>query len=183
MGIISRGFRKIGFCFATITAKIRWNAGIKVVGLFEKRRDTQIIISEGGKLNLKKNVSFQRNVSLTSAGGVLNIGENVAFNRNCIVICRKEITIEDNVIFGPNVTIYDHDHIFTSEGIQSGYRHGAVIIEKGCWIGANVTILKNTHIGEGCVIGAGTVIKGDIPQHSLVTGDRSLNIVPIEKKS
>lgn len=116
-------------------------------------------------------------------GGVLTIGNNVSFNRNCILICRKEIAIGDNVIFGPGVTIYDHDHIFTDEGIQPGYKLGSVIIEKGCWVAANVTILRNTHIGEGCVIGAGAVVKGDIPPHSLVTSDRKMNIVPIEKRT
>lgn len=99
------------------------------------------------------------------------------------MICRREITIEDKVIFGPGVTIYDHDHIFSDEGILPGFKHGSVVIEKGCWIAANVTILRNTHIGEGSVIGAGTVVKGDIPPHSLVTSDRNLNIIPIERKT
>ncbi len=86
------------------------------------------------------------------------------------------------MIFGPGVTIYDHDHIFSDEGILPGYKQGSVIIDDGCWIAANVTILRDTHIGEGCVIGAGTVVKGNIPPHSLVTNDRGLNIAPIVKK-
>lgn len=79
------------------------------------------------------------------------------------------------------MTIYDHDHKFNANGIQSDFNYGSVIIDNGCWIAANVTILRNTHIGEGCVIGAGTVVKGEIPPHSLVTNDRGLNIVPIRK--
>ncbi len=98
------------------------------------------------------------------------------------MICRKKISIGDNVIFGPGVTIYDHDHVFSYQGIGQGFRHGEVVIENGCWIAANVTILRNTHIGEGCVIGAGAVVKGNIPPHSLVTSDRSMNIVPIEER-
>ena len=112
----------------------------------------------------------------------MNIGSDVFFNRNCIAICRKEITIKDHVMFGPGVTIYDHDHIFSEEGILPGFKHGSVVIEEGCWIAANVTILRNTHIGEGCVIGAGAIVQGDIPPHSLVTSDRKLNIVPLKKK-
>ena len=181
MNIIFKGFRKIGFYAATAGAKMRWPT-LSVNGLFRKRRDTQIIISDEGSMIIGKDVLFQRNVSLSSVGGVLRIGNNVSFNRNCIAICRKEITIDDDVIFGPGVTIYDHDHIFSDDGICPGYKHGAVVIERGCWIAANVTILRNTHIGEGCVIGAGAVVKGDIPPHSLVTSDRSLNIIPIEKR-
>lgn len=181
MSIILRGFRKIGFCIATVLSKIRWS-GLAVDGLFRKRWDTQIIISENGEMSLGKNVRFQKNVSLTSVGGGLHVGDNVSFNRNCIVICRKKISIGDNVIFGPGVTIYDHDHVFSYQGIGQGFRHGEVVIENGCWIAANVTILRNTHIGEGCVIGAGAVVKGNIPPHSLVTSDRSMNIVPIEER-
>lgn len=72
------------------------------------------------------------------------------------------------------MTIYDHDHKFNANGIQSDFNYGSVIIDNGCWIAANVTILRNTHIGEGCVIGAGTVVKGEIPPHSLVTNDRGI---------
>lgn len=181
MSIISKGFRKISFYIATVISKIRWG-GLTVDGLFRKRPDTQIIISDSGKMSIGKNVLFQRNVSLSSVGGVLHVGDNVSFNRNCIVICRKEILIGEDVIFGPGVTIYDHDHVFSHKGILPGFRHGDVVIERGCWIAANVTILRNTHIGEGCVIGAGTVVKGNIPPHSLVTSDRSMSVVPIEER-
>lgn len=79
-------------------------------------------------------------------------------------------------MFGPNVCIYDHDHKYDAEGFKEGYRTGAIVIEDHCWIGANVTILRGTHIGEGCVIGAGAILKGDIPEHSLVTPNRELII-------
>lgn len=85
------------------------------------------------------------------------------------------------MLFGPGVTIYDHDHIFSPEGILPGFKLGEVVIEDGCWIGANVTILRNTHIGKNSVIGAGTVVKGDIPAGSLVTGQRNINITPIHQ--
>jgi acetyltransferase-like isoleucine patch superfamily enzyme len=179
-------FSKIGkglrFYTATAMAKIRYGSKLKVNGLFRGRHDTQITLEDGGSMAIGEGVSFYRNVSLSSIGGDLQIGNRVSFNRNCIIICHKKITIGDHVMFGPNVTIYDHDHIFSDEGILPGFKYGPVVIENGCWIAANVTILRNTHIGEGCVIGAGTVVKGDIPPHSLVTGNRELNIVPIVKK-
>lgn len=64
-----------------------------------------------------------------------------------------------------------------------GFNDGSVVIEKYCWIAANVMIFRNTHIGEDCVIGARVVVQGDIPPHSLVVSDRTLNIVPIRKRS
>lgn len=179
---VSKIFRGFGYFVTTIMSKIQYGNKLKVDGEFRKRKDTQIIISEKGKMQFGKGVLFQRNISLSSVEGTLTIGTGVAFNRNCIVVCRKQITIGDHVIFGPGVTIYDHDHIFSDDGILPGYRCGSVVIDDGCWIAANVTILRDTHIGEGCVIGAGTVVKGDIPPHSIVTSDRNLNVIPIVGK-
>lgn len=114
-------------------------------------------------------------------GGSVSIGDRVNINRNTILVCHDSVTIGDCCSFGPNVMLYDHDHKFGVNGMEKGYKTAPVIIEKNCWIGAGVIILRGTHIGEGCVIGAGTVVKGNIPAHSLVKseGNRSLLIEPI----
>ena len=112
------------------------------------------------------------------------VDSGVFVNRNCSFVCQKAITIGANCSFGPNVVVYDHDHRFGINGIEKGYKTTPVIIEANCWIGAGAIILRGTHIGEGSVIGAGTVVQGVIPPHSLVTplGGRTLSIVPIEDR-
>jgi len=45
-----------------------------------------------------------------------------------------------------------------------------VIIEDDVWIGANVTILKSVHIGEGSVIAAGAVVTKDVPSYTIIAG-------------
>lgn len=184
MKVISKGFRGLEAVLLTICTKARFGKAITINGLYRGRVDTQITVSDGAAIEIGDDVSFQRNVSISAVnGGKLRIGNNVGFNRNSIIICRNEITIEDNVLFGPGITIYDHDHVFSDEGVAPDeYRNGTVVIENGCWIGANVVILRNTHIGQGCVIGAGAIVKGDIPAHSLVTSNRDIRIIPIEKK-
>lgn len=115
-------------------------------------------------------------------GGRLIIGNRVLLNRNSMIICHDRIEIGDHCAIGPNVAVYDHDHKFGIEGIKTGFNTTPVVVEKNCWIGAGVIILRGTHIGEGSVIGAGCIVKGEIPAHSLVTSDRHLEIEPIEKK-
>lgn len=142
------------------------------------------IYCKTGYVSIGNYSSVRENVHLSAlCDGKLTMGENVRINRNCIFVSRKHIEIGDNVSFGPNVCIYDHDHCFGAEGRKEGFTLGDVFIGDNCWIGAGCIILKNTHIGKGCVIGAGCVIKGNIPDHSLVTMGRNLNIVPLEERS
>lgn len=143
---------------------------------------TEIIQKEQGIIALGENIMTKKRVSLASIGGQLTVDDNVFFNRNNIIVCHKKISIGKNCSFGPNVVIYDHDHKFGIQGIEVGeYNTSPIIIEENCWIGANVTILRGTHIGSCCVIGAGSIVKGEIPPHSLVTSDRKMIITPIKK--
>lgn len=115
-------------------------------------------------------------------GGKLTIGSGTGFNVGCIVICRKQITIGRNVSFGPNVMIYDHDHIMNAEqGVKGAdYRYGEIEIGDNCWIGAGSMILRDTRIGKNCVIAAGSVVKGEIPDNTVLIQKRNSTYKGIE---
>lgn len=116
-------------------------------------------------------------------GGKITIGSNFFANRNLSCVCYDNIVIKDNVSIGPNVSIYDHDHCFNENGkTNKGYKVGNITIGNNVWIGAGVIILRDTIIGDNCIIGAGTVVKGIIPNNSLVTSDRKVKIVKLRKK-
>ena len=109
----------------------------------------------------------------TQSGGCLIIGDNTFFNHHCQVISRGSVSIGKNCIFGPFVSIYDHDHEFGAEGVlKNQYKVRDVSIGDNCWVGEKVTILRGTTIGEGCVIGAGCIVSGNIPPHTLVKPQR-----------
>ena len=104
-------------------------------------------------------------------GAKLSIGANCFFNNGCSISSLNKITIGDGSIFGENVKIYDHNHRFQDANIDiknQGYSIGEVVIGNHCWIGSNVTILKGTNIGDNCVIGAGLVIKDEIPDNTII---------------
>lgn len=146
------------------------------------RADTEINVCRNGLMDLG-DIAAQTNVHLVCVEGQLKIGSSVSFNRNCIIICRQRITIGDNCMFGPNVCIFDHDHMFNHEGIiPNEYRCSEIVIETGCWIGAGTTILKGTHVGKNTIIGAGSVVKGDIPSNSIVRSNREMEILPIKER-
>ena len=101
---------------------------------------------------------------------------DVNFNFTCLDVC--PVHIGDNAFIGPNVTIATPMHPMLPEERNVRTREDGsfynleyakpVTIEKNCWIGGNVTFLRGAHVGEGSVIGAGCIIKGEIPAHSLV---------------
>lgn len=135
---------------------------------------------DGGYVNLGSGVKINRNVTIVAVGGNIDIGNKCFLAGNCVMVAHENIIVGENCMFGPGVTVYDHDHIFDSTGVLSkGYKSGRVCIGNKCWIGANAIILRGTQIGDGCIIGAGTVVKGMIPPHSIVTNNREMIIRPI----
>lgn len=103
------------------------------------------------------------------------------FNNDCSINSNQLIKI-GGVLFGENVKIYDHNHRFNEhKPIKAqGFSNGAVTIGERCWIGSNVTILKGSEIGNNCVIGAGCVISGKVPDNSIVRLKQTVEIEEIQ---
>ena len=128
-------------------------------------------------------VSDGRLVIVTGQNAHLTIGERTYFNEGTMISCLEEVSIGAGCRFGPNVKVFDNDHKFSAQGgVSQEHTTSPVTIGDHCWLGANVTILRGTEIGDNCVIGAGCVVKGVIPAGSLVTQSRKLDIRPIRNE-
>lgn len=173
---------KLRGLFKTLLYRSWYGKRINVDGYLQMEKDARINLKDG-TVSIGRGCYMKPNSYLAvTSGGRLTIGDNVSIARNCIVVCHDRIKIGNRCAFGPNVLIYDHDHKFGHGGIKPGYNTTPVTIDDNCWIGAGVTILRGTHIGEGSVIGAGCVVTGEIPPHSLVKADRMLSITHIEHR-
>lgn len=137
-----------------------------------------------GKIELSKGVSFRSGCIINVAEGAeLDIGEDCFFNDMCLINVHKRIAIGDRSIFGQGVYMYDHDHNYRSqEDMRGNFLTAETVIGKDTWIGSNVIILRGSKIGDRCVIGAGTVVKGDIPSDTMVYTDRKLVIKPLNRE-
>lgn len=101
------------------------------------------------------------------------------FNFTCLDVC--PVTIGDNVLIGPNVTLATPMHPLLPEERNVRRREDGsvynleyarpIVIEKDCWLASNVIVCGGVTIGEGSVIGAGSVVTRDIPPHSLAAGN------------
>ena len=179
--VISRIIKKIHNCIIVSRLKFKYPGRLIVNGEVFAGKGLELTISSDGKMIIDS-LRMENNVMLASAGlGEMTIGDNVFFNQNCCVVCRGKISIGNNCLFGPNVMIYDHNHVFSKDsGVAANdYKTGEIEIGDNCWIGAGVIILKDANIGEGSVIGAGCVIKGRVPPHSVVTPDINVKVKDI----
>lgn len=128
-------------------------------------------------------VSDGRLTIIAGQSAHLTIGERTYFNEGTMISCLEEVSIGAGCRFGPNVKVFDNDHKFSArDGVSQEHTTSPVTIGDHCWLGANVTILRGTEIGDNCVIGAGCVVKGVIPAGSLVTQSRKLEIRPIREE-
>jgi acetyltransferase-like isoleucine patch superfamily enzyme len=104
----------------------------------------------------------------------IKIGNNVSINRGCELYAAYlakdgTITIGSNVALGPHVKVFAGGHDYTT--IEMVVTAGPVVIHDLVWIGGNSTILPGVRVGEGAVIGAGSVVTRDIPPYTVAVGN------------
>lgn len=141
---------------------------------------TEIEIGKKAKLSLGKMVRMRSGSKVrVRKGAEVQIGENSSLNHGCMVISHEKIIIGKDVQFGPNVLIYDHDHDFRAKnGLKElKYRTSTVEIGDNVWIGANTVILRGTKIGNNCVVGAGSIVRGEYHENSIIVQKRENEVV------
>lgn len=112
------------------------------------------------------------------------------FNFTCLDVC--PVHIGNNVLIGPNVTLATPMHPLLPEERNCRRREDGsvynleyakpITIEDDCWLASNVVVCGGVTIGEGSVIGAGSVVTRDIPPHSLAVGNPCRVIRAITEK-
>lgn len=111
------------------------------------------------------------------SSGKLILHNGVFINNSCSFNCMERIEIGAGTMMGEGVRFYDHDHVYTAEKIEKWqWTTEPIRVGRDCWIGSNVTILKGVTIGDNTIIGAGCLVRKDIPDNSVVYNDGNLVI-------
>lgn len=134
-------------------------------------------IDDKANLLVGANVICRNFENFHVSSGKLILHDGVFINNSCSFNCMERIEIGVGTMMGEGVRFYDHDHIYTAEKIEKWQWTTAPIrVGRDCWIGSNVTILKGVTIGDNTIIGAGCLIRDDVPANSVVYQDRNLII-------
>jgi acetyltransferase-like isoleucine patch superfamily enzyme len=118
-------------------------------------------------------VSFYPGIKI-STGENLVIGNRVNIAWGVIITTSGGVTIGNRVHIGYNTVILSGNHVVpmnTNKIFFSGHVNEPITIESDVWIGANCSILPGVKIGEGAVIGAGSVVTKNIEPYSIAVGN------------
>ena len=104
----------------------------------------------------------------------ISMGRNHHINTGCTFDGRGGLEIGENVLFGPNVVVVSSQHRWdlstTLPIIEQGHRKAKIEIGDDCWIGANAVVTPGVSLGEGTVVGAGSVVTTSTEPYSIVAG-------------
>ena len=113
-------------------------------------------------------------------GKNIHVGKNFFANYNLTVLDVGQVKIGDNVLMGPNVSIYAVGHPIHPDARRSGYEYGqGVDIGSDVWLGGSVVILGGVTIGAGTVVAAGSVVTRDLPPNVVAAGNPCRVVRPI----
>jgi maltose O-acetyltransferase len=120
----------------------------------------------GIDINIEKGAAF-------GYGSKISLGDRSGLGRYCRI--PDDISIGNDVMMGPYVTIYSANHAFNRIDIpmnQQGHTASKqTVIEDDVWIGSHVIMTPGRYISRGSIIAAGSVLTKDFPEYSIIGGN------------
>lgn len=131
-------------------------------------------IQLGDNVSIGMRSMIKTSGSLTVVGKGFSMGHDSAMGNDCFVGAAGGVSIGNYVAIGQNVRFHSENHAFHDRNrmiCEQGVTNKGITVGDDVWIGAGAVILDGTHIGNGCVIGANTLVNKDIPDYSIAVGN------------
>ena len=165
----------------------RMNSGEPVEGGGEMHRFMREINEVTTRLTCELNAKYHtgeeiREIFSKIIGKNTTVGKGVFINTGCHFQDQGGITLGDGTFLGNNVVLTTMNHDFDPEKRSTTYP-APIVTGKNVWIGSSVTVVPGVHIGDGAIIGAGSVVTKDIPPYTIAAGVPARVIRKIDPKT
>lgn len=130
-------------------------------------------VALGNHVNIGDYTRLEASGTIADIGKGIKIGNNSGIGAFSFIGGAGGVVIGNDVIMGQWVSFHPENHNYDSLDLPirlQGVNRQGIVIEDDCWIGAKVTFLDGAHVGKGCVIAAGAVVRGVIPPYSIAGG-------------
>ena len=129
-------------------------------------------MADGGVLELADGCSLCANTRIVVHGANLSLGAGTFVGNGCVIVAQQSIRIGQRVLIGEYVSIRDQDHRIDGAGpiLDSGFETSPIEIGDDVWIGAKSTVLRGSCIGNGAVVGAHSLVRGNLPDGAVAVG-------------
>ncbi len=105
-------------------------------------------------------------------GSNIFVGENFYANFDCVILDVCRVTIGDDCLLGPRVSIFTATHPVDPVLRRSGLEYGKPVrIGDNVWIGGNAVIIPGVRLGNNVVVASGAVVVKDVPDNVVVGGN------------
>jgi acetyltransferase-like isoleucine patch superfamily enzyme len=130
---------------------------------------------EGGSVRIGKGSHIHQDCIIeTGFGGCLTLGADTHIQPRCqFSSYLGSLVIGSYVQIAPYCSFYPYNHGYAPGELikkQPLQTKGGIFIDDDAWLGVNVIVLDGVRIGRGAVIGAGSVVTGDIPDGAIAIG-------------
>lgn len=135
--------------------------------------DLELWVRDNAKIVIGDNCHIENLVRLNAAlNGSIELGANTYVGKFTIINSWDRVTIGPNGLISGNVMIVDADHDTKKGKLMNelNVKKAPIEIGKNVWIAWGSTVLKGVKIGDGAVIGAGSVVTKDIKPHAIAAG-------------
>jgi acetyltransferase-like isoleucine patch superfamily enzyme len=155
--------------FAAASAYFGYNAVVTRIPVYSIRR---AYLSAVLNIRIGKRVAIHMGCFVT--GRNISIGDHTVINRRCHLDGRAGLAIGSNVSVSPECYLVSLGHDPHSPGFAA--KAGPVSIGDRAWLGARAMILPGVSLGEGCVVGAGSVVTKPAEPFAIVAGNPARKI-------
>lgn len=135
-------------------------------------KHTKFLLQKGGMLSLGRGTYLDDYVYIeVGKNANISIGLGNYFNKYCRLIAVNEISIGSNNLYGPNVSVYDHNHRITKNGVEKAeFDSAPTRVGEGNWFCTNVVLTAGVQVGNNNVVGANCVVPHSLGNATVYAG-------------